>query len=155
VTWRKAAVSVGLALLSAIGMSLFDVGLQVWGRKWGATLFLPAAFGCGGIASCVFLPWVDRPRRLRELGIATPLVAGSALIAIQAMSMSYSLGRFGDATRINIVYALRGLWAVALAWLFARLMHTPESSHSVRTMLVRLLGALLLTASILVALAGR
>ena len=154
VTWRKATASIVLALSSAVSMSLFDVGLQVWGRQWGATLFLPAAFTCGGVASLVFVPWIDRPRRLHELSVTWPMVVGSLLIALQAMSMSYSLGRFGDATRINIVYALRGLWAVALAWLFARLLKTPESSLSSRVMLVRLLGALLLTASVIISLSG-
>ncbi|MFO0905189.1 MAG: DMT family transporter [Pirellulales bacterium] len=154
VTWQKATASIVLALASAVAMSLFDVGLQVWGRKWGATLFLPATFACGGVASLVFLPWIDRPRRLRELSVAWPMVVGSLLIALQAMSMSYSLGRFGDATRINIVYALRGLWAVGLAWLLARLLQTPEAGLSSRTMLIRLLGALLLTASVIISLAG-
>jgi hypothetical protein len=30
--------------------------------------------------------------------------------------MSYSLGRFGNAIRVNIANTLRGLWSVLLAW---------------------------------------
>ena len=80
------------------------------------------------------------------------MVIGTLLMAVQAMSMSYSLSAFGDATRINIVYALRGLWAVILAWALARLFSGHEAQHSGRVMLMRLFGAGLLTASVVVAL---
>ncbi len=149
--WRTTS-TILLALASATSLSLFDVGLQLWGRRWGTAAFLPVTFIAAGLLSCGFLPWSDRPRRLRELGIVTPLVVGTLLIAVQAMSMSYSLGRFGDATRINIVYALRGLWAVGLPWLLARALATAEAKVGSKVMLLRLAGALLLTASVIIAL---
>ncbi|HND54097.1 MAG TPA: DMT family transporter [Pirellulaceae bacterium] len=153
-TARRAALTIGLALSSATSLSLFDAGLQTWGRQWGATKFLPAAFICGGLLSCGFLPWSDRPRRIRELAVERPLIVGTLLIAVQAMSMSFSLGRFGDATRINIVYALRGLWAVGLAWLLARSFGGAEARQSTAIMLLRLAGAVLLTASVVIALSA-
>ena len=82
------------------------------------------------------------------------MLIGTLLMALQAMSMSWSLSEFGDATRINIVYALRGLWAVLLAWLLARSFGGGEAHHSSRIMLTRLAGAVLLTASVVVALRG-
>ena len=148
----KAVLTVIMALLAGISLSLFDVGLQTWGRHWGAETFLPAMFVATGILSCVFLPWVDRPFRLVELGVIKPLMIGALLMAVQAMSMSYSLSAFGDATRINIVYALRGLWAVVLAWTLARIFGGHEAHHSARVMLMRLAGAVLLTASVIVSL---
>ena len=151
-TWLRAATTILLALLSAIGFSLFDVGLQIWGRRWGAEGFIPVAFVAGGILSLGFLPWCDRPARLLQLGVLRPTLLGTLMIAVQAMSMSYSLGRFGDATRINIVYAMRGLWAVGLAWLLARAMSTAEAHLPRRVMLLRLVGALLLTAAVVVSL---
>ncbi|MFO0818222.1 MAG: hypothetical protein U1A77_09795 [Pirellulales bacterium] len=149
--WRAFA-TVLLALLSATSLSLFDVGLQTWGRKWGAATFLPAVFIASGLFSCGFLPWCDRPSRLRYLGVLGPMVACTVLIAVQAMSMSYSLGQFGDATRINIVYALRGLWAVGLSWLLAHSLGTNEAHLSPRVMLLRLVGAALVTTAVVVAL---
>ncbi|MFO0867707.1 MAG: EamA family transporter [Pirellulales bacterium] len=151
-TWFRAVATIVLALLSALSLSLFDVGLQLWGRRWGANQFLPVAFAAGGLLSCGFLPWCDRPQRIRDLGVSFPLGVGTFLIALQAVSMSFSLGHFGDATRINIVYALRGLWAVGLAWLLARSMGTAEAHVPPRIMGLRLLGAVLLTAAVLVAL---
>jgi len=73
-------------------------------------------------------------------------------MSLQAMSMSWSMSAYGDATRINIVYALRGLWAVVIAWVLARAFGGGEAHHSVRVMLMRLFGAALLTASVIVAL---
>lgn len=149
---RKAAVTVLLALVSATCLSLFDVGLQFWARQWGAARFLPVMFVATAILSCAFLPWVDRPGRLRTLGTLKPMVIGTMLMAIQAMSMSFSMSAYGDATRINIVYALRGLWAVVIAWALARAFGGREAQHSIRVMLLRLFGAGLLTASVVVAL---
>lgn len=153
-TTRKAVLTVLMALAAATSLSLFDVGLMTWGREWGASRFLPAMFIATGVLSCAVLPWTDRPARLSELKIARPMLIGTLLMALQAMSMSWSLSEFGDATRINIVYALRGLWAVLLAWLLARSFGGGEAHHSRRIMLTRLAGAALLTASVVVALRG-
>jgi drug/metabolite transporter (DMT)-like permease len=151
-TAGHAALTVFLALLAALALSLFDIGLQTWGRELGAGKFLPAVFVCTGVFSCGLLPWIDRPAKLGRLQVIRPLVIGSLLMAMQAMSMSYALGQFGDAARINIVYALRGLWAVALAWLLARTFGGAEARHSMTVMLLRLAGAVLLTLSVFVAL---
>lgn len=151
-TPKHASLTVLLALLSAVALSLFDIGLQTWSRQAGAARFLPAVFLFTGLFSCGFLPWIDRPAHLRRLHVLSPLLLGSLLMAVQAMSMSYSLGQFGDAARINIVYALRGLWAVALAWLLARAFGGAEAQHSFAIMLLRFAGAVLLTVSVIVAL---
>jgi drug/metabolite transporter (DMT)-like permease len=151
-TTGHAALTILLALLAAVALSLFDIGMQAWGRKWGAVPFLAAAFVCTGVFSCGFLPWIDRPAKLSRLDVVQPLLIGSLLMALQAMSMSYALGQFGDAARVNIVYALRGLWAVALAWTLARVFGGAEARHSPAVMLLRLAGAVLLTLSVFVAL---
>lgn len=151
-TTRRAVLTIVPALLAAVSLSLFDAGLQIWGKRWGAALFLPPMFISTGILSGVFLPWIDRPAQLRQLGVLRPLVTGTLLMAVQAMSMSWSLSRYGDATRINIVYALRGLWAVLLAWSLARFFGGAEAGYSRKIMLLRLAGACLLTASVVVAI---
>jgi drug/metabolite transporter (DMT)-like permease len=152
-TARRAVLTIVPALLAGVSLSLFDAGLQIWGKRWGASLFLPPMFISTGLLSSVFLPWIDRPAKLRKLGVLRLLVTGTLLMAVQAMSMSWSLSRYGDATRINIVYALRGLWAVLLAWSLARFFGGAEAGYSVRIMLLRLAGACLLTASVVVAIA--
>ena len=105
-------------------------------------------FGVAGILSVVFLPKVDGPKRLRELKATKWMLGGTLLMAIQAMSMCFALAEFGDAPRVNIVYALRGLWSVMLAWLLARTLGTNEATLSRTVMLRRLAGALMLTAAV-------
>ena len=106
-------------------------------------------------ATAEVIRWWEARRPVYNLAVGVAgLVSLVSLMALQAMSMSYALGRFGDAARINIVYALRGLWAVALAWLLARTFGGAEARHSVTIMLLRLAGAVLLTLSVIVALSA-
>ncbi|MDB5391645.1 MAG: EamA-like transporter family protein [Planctomycetaceae bacterium] len=151
-TTRRAVLTILLALLAATALSLFDIGLQACGRKYGAERFLTMMFFCMGVWSCGLLPWANGPAQLQRMGVIRPLLCGTVLMAAQAVSMSYALGHFGDATRVNIVYALRGLWSVGLAWLLSQLAVNPEGGHSPRTMVFRLVGAILITVSIFVAL---
>ena len=149
---KSAVLTVILALSAALALSLFDIGLQTWGREWKSHRFLPMMFVWTGLFSCGVLPWVDRPSRLKELKTGRLMFIATLLMALQAMSMSYSLSAYGDATRINIVYALRGLWAVVLAWTLARVFGGREANQTARVMLLRLLGAGMLTFSVIVAL---
>src|SRR3546814_8436440 len=54
------------------------------------------------LLSCVLLPWADSPARLYRLQAIRPLTMAAFLIAVQGISISYALGKYGDATRINI-----------------------------------------------------
>ncbi|MCA9049873.1 MAG: hypothetical protein KDA89_14155, partial [Planctomycetaceae bacterium] len=145
-------LTIGLALLAALSLSLFDICLQIWGPLWTSTEFLPVAFGFTALFSCVLLPKVDSVKCLREQKAAGLILTGTLLMAVQAMSMSFALGTFGDAIRVNIVYALRGLWGVLLAWLLARWTLGGERQLGTRVMLTRLLAAGLLTAAVIIAI---
>ena len=149
---NRRGLTILIALAAAFSLSLFDVCLQKWANgTWNSFAFLPVMFGTATILSIVFLPGVDSPKRLRELGATKWIIAGTLLMATQAMSMCFSLAHFGDAPRINIVYALRGLWGVVLAWLLARTLRTNEASVGRGVMFRRLAGAALLTAAVLLA----
>lgn len=149
---RRQIITILLALSAAFSLSLFDVGLQKWAKAWNSYAFLPVMFGTAGLASLVFLPKVDSFRRLRETKSIWWMLAGTFLMATQATGMCFSLAEFGDAPRINIVYALRGLWGVLLAWLLAKRLGTSEASLGRAVMVRRLIGALLLTAAVLLAM---
>ncbi len=149
---RRQIITILLALTAAFSLSLFDVGLQKWAKQWNSYAFLPVMFGTAGIASLGFLPKVDSLQRLRQTKSTWWMLAGTFLMATQATSMCFSLAEFGDAPRINIVYALRGLWGVILAWLLAKRLGTSEASVGRPVMIRRLMGALLLTAAVLLAM---
>lgn len=152
-TTRRASLAIGFALLAATLLSVFDVGVQSAGKQFGAIPFLTTMFSSVGLLSLGLLPWTDRVETLRKNGSAKPLILAACLMAGQAISITYSLAQFGDATRINIVYSLRGLWSVLLAWILGRWFLSAAADHPSRsTLLLRLVGAVLLTTAVVIAL---
>lgn len=145
-------LTIMLALCAAFSLSLFDVCLQKWARGYSGYSFLPVMFGTAGLLSLGLLPWVTFPGRIRQLKAGRWILGGTLLMALQAMSMCFSLAEYHDAPRINIVYASRGLWGVLLAWAFAKQLGTKEAQVGKTVMLRRLAGATLLTAAVLMAI---
>ena len=73
-------------------------------------------------------------------------------MAVQAFGMTYTIAQFGDATRVNIVYSLRGLWGVLLTWALAKSLGLSDTLPTSSVMLKRLAGAILIGVSIALAL---
>lgn len=142
--------SVGFALLAACSMTLFDLLIQRWAPAWGAGFFLPIAFGFAAVISLAFVGLADRPSELRDRNSLRPLAIGSALMAVQAIGMTVTLGLFGDATRVNIVYSLRGFWGVLLTWILAGHLAESDTATGHRTMAMRLIGAVLIGVSVVI-----
>jgi len=144
--------SVGFALLAACSMTLFDLLIQRWAPAWGAGYFLPIAFVSSALLSLLFLPLADRPSVLKEKAALRPLAIGAVLMAVQAIGMTLTIGLFGDATRVNIVYSLRGLWGVVLTWLLAHSSGQATTAAQHRTMTLRLTGAILIGVSVVISI---
>ncbi len=146
----RVLAAVGFALLAASCMTLFDLLIQSWAPAWGAGYFLPIAFGFSALFSLAFLGRAIQATQWKPRETVRPLAAGAVLMAIQAKGMTVTLGLFGDAARVNIVYSLRGLWGVVLTWALIR--HTGEttSTPSHRTMTMRLVGAVLIGVSVVI-----
>lgn len=148
---RKTVLSIVVAGLAALTLSLFDVSLQAWAKEINTYDFMPVMFGFVGLFSLVLLPKVDSVRQLQTTGSFRWMLFATILMAMQAFSMCFSLAEFGDAARINIVYALRGLWGVLLAWALAKRLQTEEAHLPRIVMIRRLAGAGLLTGAVLIA----
>lgn len=145
----RIVAAIGYALLGALSMTIFDLLIQKWAPRWGAGYFLPLALAGAAALSLLFLPRANLADSLQKEGVLRPLLAGSLLMAIQAIGMTLTLGVFGDATRVNIVYSLRGVWGVVLSWVLAKhLGGGPTSSN--RTMMRRLVGAILIGISVVI-----
>ncbi len=144
--------TVGFALLAACSMTLFDLLIQRWAPAWGAGYFLPIAFVSSALLSLLFLPLADRPSVLKEKAALRPLAIGAVLMAVQAIGMTLTIGLFGDATRVNIVYSLRGLWGVVLTWLLAHSAGRATTAAQHRTMALRLTGAILIGVSVVISI---
>lgn len=149
---RKTMLSIVIAGLAAFTLSLFDVSLQAWAKEVNTYDFMPVMFGFVGLFSLVLLPKVDSVSHLKTTGSFRWMLFATVLMAMQAFSMCFSLAEFGDAARINIVYALRGLWGVLLAWALAKRLRTEEAQLPRIVMVRRLAGAGLLTGAVLIAI---
>ena len=144
--------SVIFALLAATSFAIFDVAVQNWAPQWGPGSFLPIMFWMAAGLSFGFLPWVKYKKVLRRPTAVILVVSGGLLIALQAFLLVTTIAYFSDAARINIVYSMRGLWSVILAWAFAQWLAAGESNVSTKIMASRLVGALLLTVAVIVAI---
>lgn len=152
---KRSGGSVGwtivLALFAASSFATHDLLVQQWSPGWPMSLFLPSMFAVAAVLSLGFLPFIDNPFKLDRTAIL--LVIGGALcIALQAICIISSLSLFGDAARVNIVYALRGLWGVLLAFVLAKQFQSNEAKVSQTVMIYRLVGAGLLTAAVIMAI---
>jgi drug/metabolite transporter (DMT)-like permease len=150
----RVAFTVAFALLAATTFSFFDVLVQRWAPAWGAGQFLPIAFAIAAVLSLGFLPWIDKPSLIARKAIL-PLLVGTLCIALQAICIVFALAHFGDEARVNVVYALRGLWGVVLAFAFARVLNSGEAGLSTRVTISRLIGAGLLTAAVVMAILAK
>ena len=107
-----------------------------------------------GLASVAMLPWVSWSN-LRHEHVVRPLLSGCVLIAMQAICIVAAVAIFGDAARVNVVYALRGLWGVLLAWIVARIWGGAERDHPRNVMLTRAAGAIVLTFAVILVILSR
>lgn len=142
------------AALAAASFAMSDVLVQKWAPAWGAGRFLPLMFGAVAVLSAGLIPFFSAPLRTVPRVAWGWLVAGSVLLAIQAASMAYALGVFGDATAVNIVYAVRGLWSVAAVWLIGHWFANEEQRLAPAVLRCRLAGAGLMLAAISLVVLG-
>lgn len=150
---RRAVTTILLAIAASAAYATFDVLVQRWSPAWGAGRFLPISFWFVSVFSLGLIPWVDW-RSFRKPAIANNLLLGAIFIASQAICIVFTLSVFGDAARVNVVYALRGLWGVTLAWLVAKRWGGNEAVLPRSVFLTRLCGACLLTLAVILAIVG-
>jgi drug/metabolite transporter (DMT)-like permease len=148
----KVRISIGCALLAAVSLTFFDLLIQKWAPAWGPGYFLPIAFASTALLSLGFLNLARPNRQSIRSQLCWPLVIGALLMAVQAFGMTYTIAQFGDATRVNIVYSLRGLWGVLLTWALAKSLGLSDTLPTSSVMLKRLAGAILIGVSIVLAL---
>ena len=146
-------VGVALAGGAALMFALFDVCLQQWATNWGIGRLPPIMYWMVGLFSLALLPLTDDRQQLASMHWKSTLF-GSLCMALQATCLVYSLSIYQDAARINVVYALRGLWGVVMAWgaahFIAGWFGGNESQLSAKTMAARLVGAALLVTAVVI-----
>jgi uncharacterized membrane protein len=151
---RHSGSTAAYSLTAAIAYALTDILFQHWSVEVGVVSFIAMMFSFVGIFTCaLYLPAVG----LRRLAIPPPtarkiLISGALLLAAQNLVVALAIRFSGDATAVNIVYSSRCVLSVVLAWATARWMGSREATLPRRVLLLRLAGALLLGAAILMVL---
>lgn len=145
---RNTGLTVVLALLSAAAYGLNDVLIQKWVPAWGTGSFFPPMFLFVGLYSLAFAPFFHAP--LRELSAQAWrwVGLGAVLMGVNNAGIVITLGVWGDATAVNIVYSVRGLLSIVLVWAVGHWFSSGEQHLDARTFRHRLAGAALMIGAI-------
>lgn len=152
---RRPGLTTALALGCAAAFALTDVLIQHWAAGTGVLNFLALMFAALALLSLILLPWLG-VAGLRAPAGAWPWIGWAiGLSGLQAILITWAIGRWRDAAGVNVVYATRGLWSLALVWWAGRWFgNTERAAAGARAMLLRLAGALLLLAAVVLAVSA-
>ena len=137
-----------LSLAAACAYALFDVLVMSWSPAWGAGRFLPVTMLMSGILSVGFLPFAGKIEGGLFSKFGRPLLGGAFFIALQATFLVSCLAVFGDATAVNVIYSMRGLWSVLIVWWLGHWFANTERAQGAETFRTRLIGAGCLCAAV-------
>jgi drug/metabolite transporter (DMT)-like permease len=144
-TFRRSLV---YGFSAATMFALTDVLLQRWSSGWGFLQRAPVLFLTVGVLSLGLIPIFGG--RLRDLPADTWrwLVPGAVILSLQAFGIAYAIMNFGQATLVNILYTSRGVWTIAIVWIFGHWFANAERTHGRAVMLRRLAGSALILVAV-------
>jgi len=151
--------TLALALTSAGLFGACDLMVQTWAPEFGRLTFI--AVTSNGVA-LISLAQILESHIRKQKPFVWP--AGSHrfwiwmaafLTGLQAVMVGISLASFNDATGINVVYASRGMWAIAFVGLIGGWFGNFERSSSGKLYIFRVLGTIMITTAIVMAVLAR
>lgn len=146
----------GLTTVTAIGcaaaFALTDTLIQAWGPRFGVWGFLSLVFAGVGAFSLGLMPYFGISALRAPWKAWRWVLLGAALSGTQAIIITGTIAVWQDAARVNVVYATRGLWSIALVWTAGHwLRNTERQTAGGRQMAQRLAGAALILAAVVLA----
>lgn len=152
---RHIVLTISLALGSAMIFGCCDVLVSWWSGGFGGPTFLVVASGSISFYSLILWLIQGRPALLPTEKARVWTGWGAFLVGLQAIFMGLCLTFYQDATRINVLYASRGLWVIVLLVVFGPILGNSEHRDSGRGFLWRVAGTVILTVAIVIAVADR
>ncbi len=134
--------------LGSLSFALVDVFVKQWSPAWGAGRFLPLAIGMGAVLSLALVPFFKAPLCAIPRPVWKWLVPGGLLMGAQSVIFINTIAVYGSPTSANILYSSRGLWSVLGVWLIGHWFANDEQNLGARVLRWRLIGALFMTAAI-------
>ncbi len=151
----RLAGPVVMALISAALYAFADVFLQKWAPSFGPKTFLAILSGTTGVLSLLSMTLLPKRPPIPWNRATQWSIGGSTLIAAQSMTLGLSLAYFNDAVGVNVVYATRGMWSLAVVALLGPLLGNHERHESGKAYGIRIVAALLLMAGVICAVISR
>ncbi|WP_395740082.1 EamA family transporter [Prosthecobacter sp.] len=151
----RLAGPVVMALVSAALYAFADVFLQKWAPAFGPKTFLAILAGTTGVLSLGAMTLLPSRPPIPWNRATQWSLGGSALIAAQSITLGLSLAYFNDAVGVNVVYATRGMWSLAVVALLGPLLGNRERHESGKAYGIRILAAILLMAGVVCAVIAR
>jgi drug/metabolite transporter (DMT)-like permease len=145
---RRLGQTLLYSLLEAGAYALFDVLVQKWSPTWGAGRFLPITFALSAVMSFGFVPFFREPLRAVPRAAWPSLAIGAFSMSLQSFAFVSGVALYGDATAMNVVYSVRGVWSVAAVWLIGHWFANTEAQLGGSVLRWRLAGAALMTSAI-------
>ena len=153
---RKRLVHTAVLTVSSAALySLNDVLLQMHAPPIGASAYTAVMFAGVAVESFLLLPFFRQPLRAIPRAAWSWTFWGCIICGAQSGGMAYTLGHYGGATAINVVYSTRGLWSILMVWFAGSWFGNHEQKAGTGVMGRRLVGALLLLGAVGLVLAGR
>lgn len=151
----RLAGPVVMALVSAAFFAFADVFVQRWATEFGPMMFLAIMSGTTGTLSVLAMSLLPKAPPI-PWNLATKWsLGGSGLIAAQALLLGLAMAHFHDALGVNVVYATRGMWSLAVVALLGPLLGNRERHDSGNAYGIRVVAGVLLMAGVVCAVVAR
>ncbi len=151
----RLAGPVVMALISAALYAFADVFLQKWAPTFGPKTFLALMSGTTGVLSLLSMTLLPKRPSIPWNRATQWSLGGSTLIAAQSMTLGLSLAYFNDAVGVNVVYATRGMWSLAVVAVLGPLLGNRERHESGKAYGIRIVAALLMMTGVICAVISR
>lgn len=141
------------ALASSCCFASCDILMQQWAPAFGVFHFLPIMFLCVGLWSVASIAVRGPIGNVSWVRGGKWVTVAALMMGAQALLIATSISLFRDATGVNIVYSLRGIWGVVFVWLLGKRVASLErGSVSPGSLWVRALGSVLILAAVILAI---
>lgn len=151
----RLAGPVVMALISAALFAIADVFLQMWAPAFGPKMFLALLAGTTGVLSLLAITLLPKAPPIPWNRATQWSIGGSMMIAAQSIVLALALALHNDAIGVNVVYATRGLWSLAVVALLGPLLGNRERHESGRAYGIRIIAGILLMAGVICAVIAR
>lgn len=151
----RLAGPVVMALVSAAFFAFADVFLQRHAPEVGPKTFLALMSGTTGVLSVLAVTLLPKPPPIPWNRATRWSIAGSSLVAVQSLLIGISLAFFNDAVGVNVVYATRGMWSLAVVALLGPMLGNQERHESGRVYGIRVMAGVLLMTGVICAVWAR